>query len=220
MPASPPTRKGSSPANNSVPLYRLAEEPVTGILSALAIWDSHRVIENTLPENAAMDMRSSDTYRRLRLAAHRQLRRFRPGETLNTTALVHEAWIRLSADDAHQSLPRDEFLKLASTAMRQLIVDHVRRRNAMKRGGGIAAIELDPETHADGSMAVLDVVAVDAAIRQLGCHDPALERIVECRFFAGMTMEETACVLDRPVRSVERDWARARAYLTDALDPA
>jgi RNA polymerase sigma factor (TIGR02999 family) len=160
-------------------------------------------------------------YRGLRLAAHRQLRRYRPGATLNTTALVHEAWIRLSADDAHAALPRDEFLKLASTAMRQLIVDYARRRGASKRGGGALAVELDAESHADPSSAfVLDVVAIDFAMRELGRLDPELERLAECRLFAGMSMQEAASVLQRPMRSLERDWSRARAYLTDALNPA
>ncbi len=161
----------------------------------------------------------SDTYRRLRHVAHQQLRRYRPGATLNTTALVHEAWIRLSADQHHMALPRDEFLKLASTAMRRLIVDYARRRNALKRGGGICAVELDEHSAEAGGLPVLDVIAVDAALRDLAKLDGQLEKIVECRFFAGLTMEETASVLARPVRSVERDWARARAYLVDALEP-
>lgn len=162
---------------------------------------------------------TSEAYRRLRLAAHQQLRRYRPGATLNTTALVHEAWIRLSANDAHGDLPHEEFLKLASTAMRHLIVDYARRRHAAKRGGGAFAVEFDDALHADPALPVLDLVAVDAAVRKLGAHDAVLERIVECRFFAGLTMEETATVLERPIRTVERDWARARAYLADALDP-
>lgn len=156
----------------------------------------------------------------MRLAAHQQLRRYRPGATLNTTALVHEAWIRLNGNDAHRALPREEFLKLASTAMRHLIVDYARRRHAAKRGGGAFAVEFDEALHTDGALPLLDVVAVDAAVRKLGAHDAVLERIVECRFFAGLTMEETAAVLQRPIRTVERDWARARAYLADALDPA
>lgn len=173
-----------------------------------------------MAKDAYSDERLEAVYQRLRLAAHRQLRRYRPGSTLNTTALAHEAWIRLSADDAYQDLPRDEFLKLASTAMRQLIVDYARRRTAVKRGGGAVPLEYDPEHHADTAMSVFNVVAVDAAMRELGGLDPALERLVECRLFAGMTMREAADVLQRPMRSVERDWARARAYLADALDLA
>jgi RNA polymerase sigma factor (TIGR02999 family) len=161
----------------------------------------------------------SDTYRRLRHIAHQQLRRYRPGATLNTTALVHEAWIRLSADQHHMALPRDEFLKLASTAMRRLIVDYARRRYALKRGGDVCVVELDEQRAAAGGLPVLDVIAVDAALRDLGKLDGHLEKIVECRFFAGLTMEETASVLARPMRSVERDWARARAYLVDVLEP-
>lgn len=161
----------------------------------------------------------SDTYRRLRHIAHQQLRRYRPGATLNTTALVHEAWIRLSSDQDHMALPRDEFMKLASTAMRRLIVDYARRRHALKRGGGACVVELDEQSAQAGGLPVLDVIAVDAALRELGKLDGQLEKIVECRFFAGLTMDETASVLARPIRSVERDWARARAYLVDALEP-
>ena len=163
---------------------------------------------------------ADDTYRRLRTIAHQQLRRFRPGATLNTTALVHEAWIRLAADEGPAALPRDEFLKLASTSMRRLIVDYARRRNAQKRGGGACLIELDEGTVGSRALPLLDVVAVDAALRELGQLDPRLEQVVDCRFFAGLTMEESARVLERPMRSLERDWARARAYLVQALDPA
>jgi RNA polymerase sigma factor (TIGR02999 family) len=164
------------------------------------------------------DAEVADTYRRLRSIAHRQLRRCRPGETLNTTALVHEVWIRLAAGDHHGSLSREDFLKLASTAMRRLIVDHVRRRSASKRGGGACVVSLDEELSAGTDTPVVDVIALDAALDQLGSHDPSLEQLVECRFFAGLTMQETALVMERPMRSVERDWARARAYLLDALE--
>jgi RNA polymerase sigma factor (TIGR02999 family) len=161
-----------------------------------------------------------DTYRRLRTVARQQLRRFRPGATLDTTALVHETWIRLAGSGSHAALPRDEFLKLASTAMRRLIVDYARRRGAQKRGGDVCVVELDVNAVESGALPVLDVVAVDAALRDLGKLDPHLEQVVECRFFAGLTMEEAARVLQRPMRSLERDWARARAYLVEALDPS
>nr|WP_290744865.1 ECF-type sigma factor [Haliea sp.] len=176
---------------------------------------------NAVTTQALVEGRLDALYSGLRLAAHRQLRRYRPGATLNTTALVHEAWIRLSADDAHAALPRDEFLKLASTAMRQLIVDYARRRGAVKRGGGAVPLELDPDSHGDGlATSVVDVIAIDSAMRELGKLDPALETLAECRLFAGMTMQEAATVLQRPMRSLERDWSRARAYLMDALNPA
>lgn len=159
----------------------------------------------------------ADTYDRLRRIAHQHLRRYRPGETLNTTAVVHEAYLKLSAEDGGFWNDRDEFFRVVSTVMRHLIVDYARRRQAEKRGGGALMVTLkDGVPSADA--AVLDVVALDDALKGLAALDPGLERIVECRFFAGMTMEETAGVLQRPMRSVERDWARARAYLLDALE--
>jgi RNA polymerase sigma factor (TIGR02999 family) len=159
----------------------------------------------------------ADTYDRLRRIAHQHLRRYRPGETLNTTAVVHEAYIKLAGEAGAFWSDRNEFFKVASTVMRHLIVDYARRQQAEKRGGGALMVTLNDRVPA-AEAALLDVVALDDALRELGALDPALERIVECRFFAGMTMEETAGALARPMRSVERDWARARAYLLDALE--
>jgi RNA polymerase sigma factor (TIGR02999 family) len=176
--------------------------------------------ETGVDDPASKSALSEDTYRRLRTVARQQLRRFRPGATLDTTALVHDTWIRLAGGGSHAALPRDEFLKLASTAMRRLIIDYARRRGAQKRGGDICLVEFDVNAVESGALPVLDVVAVDAALRDLGRLDPHLEQLVECRFFAGLTMEEAAHVLQRPMRSLERDWARARAYLVEALDPS
>lgn len=163
------------------------------------------------------DSMVTDTYERLRRIAHQHLRRYRPGETLNTTAVVHEAYIKLAGEAGAFWSDRNEFFKVASTVMRHLIVDYARRQQAEKRGGGVLMVTLNDAVPAAGS-AVLDVMSLDNALRELGTLDPALERIVECRFFAGMTVEETASALARPMRSVERDWARARAYLLDALE--
>jgi RNA polymerase sigma factor (TIGR02999 family) len=159
----------------------------------------------------------ADTYERLRRIAHQHLRRHRPGETLNTTAVVHEAYIKLAGEAGSFWSDRNEFFKVASTVMRHLIVDYARRRQAGKRGGGALMVTLNDAVPADDA-AILDVIALDEMLRVLGSLDPMLERIVECRFFAGMSVEETAGALQRPMRSVERDWARARAYLLDALE--
>lgn len=159
----------------------------------------------------------ADAYGQLRRIAHQHLRRYRPGETLNTTAVVHEAYLKLAAEDGGFWQDRNDFFRVVSTVMRHLIVDYARRQQAEKRGGGALMVTLkDGVPSADA--AVLDVVALDSALQGLAALDPGLERIVECRFFAGMTMEETAGALQRPMRSVERDWARARAYLLDALE--
>jgi len=164
------------------------------------------------------DSRVNDTYQRLRSIARRHLRRYRPGQTLNTTAVVHEAWIRLASGAGPLPVAREEFLKLASTAMRRLIVDYGRRRHAAKRGSGACLLTLTEQEPAVEGSSLLDVVAVDRAISELGRHDPVLEQVVECRFFAGLTMDETALALARPLRTVERDWARARVYLLEALE--
>lgn len=159
----------------------------------------------------------ADTYARLRRIAHQHLRRYRPGETLNTTAVVHEAYLKLAAEDGGFWTDRNEFFRVVSTVMRHLIVDYARRQRAEKRGGGVLLVTLQDEVPSTDK-AVLDVLALDEALQGLAQLDPGLERIVACRFFAGMTMEETAGALRRPMRSVERDWARARAYLLDALE--
>jgi RNA polymerase sigma factor (TIGR02999 family) len=157
------------------------------------------------------------TYDRLRRIAHLQLRRYRPGQTLNTTAVVHEAYVKLAQEPGAWWHDRDEFFRVAATAMRHLVVDYARRRAAGKRGGDAMMVTLSDQVPGNNAPA-LDVIALDRALQDLGRLDPALEKVVECRFFAGMTVEETAGALGRPVRTVERDWARARAYLVDILE--
>ncbi|MFP5397230.1 MAG: ECF-type sigma factor [Gammaproteobacteria bacterium] len=150
----------------------------------------------------------------LRIARH-HLRRQSPGATLNTTAVVHEAYLRL-ADGRGRWSDRGHFLALASRAMRQLIVDHARRRLAVKRGDGALHVTLSEAAEVAATPAI-DPLAVEQALVGLAALDPVLERVVECRFYAGLSVEETALALTRSTRSVERDWARARAYLFDAL---
>jgi RNA polymerase sigma factor (TIGR02999 family) len=155
----------------------------------------------------------ADLYDDLRLIARRHLRRLKPGHTLNTTAVVHEAYLKIAVGNDSRWNDRGHFFALASTAMRQLLIDHARRRQADKRGGGAVQVTLEDGMAVASAGATPDVLALDAALRALAEHDPALEKIVECRFFAGLTVEETAAALGRSTRSVERDWARARAYL-------
>ena len=183
---------------------------------------------NALPGESARHAESSsrldglipEVYQALRRIARIHLRRQRGTATLNTTAVVHEAYLKL-ADGHAQWQDRSHFLALASTAMRQLLVDAARRRLADKRGGGALHVTLG---QADGVVAAddeggLDLPALDQALQQLGQLDPVLERVVECRFFGGLSVAETAEVMGRSVRSVERDWARARAHLYAALRP-
>jgi len=157
-----------------------------------------------------------EVYDDLRRIARNHLRRHRANLTLNTTAVVHEAYLKLAEGNGAWK-HRAHFYALASTAMRQLLVDHARRRHADKRGGG--AIHVTLSEAAASAAPALDVLALDDAMKDLAALDPMLERVVECRFFAGLSVEETAVALDRSTRSVERDWARARSYLFDALLP-
>lgn len=156
-------------------------------------------------------------YDELRRVAHRYLRDARPDHTLNTTALVHEAYLRLVRQDEASWEGQVHFRAVAARAMRQILLDYARRRTTHKRGGGRALLALDaaavPVEEQAGAL-----VALDEALDELGRHHERLGQIVEMRFFGGMTHEEIAALLGVAVRTVERDWQRARAYLRLALD--
>ncbi len=163
-----------------------------------------------------LDALVPEVYDALRQIARRHLRQHAPGVTLGTTAVVHEAYLKL-AQGRGQWSERAHFFALASTAMRQLLVDHARRRNADKRGAGAVHVTLVESVAMAPESPPLDVLELDSALGALQAIDPNLVRVVECRFFAGLSVVETAEALDRSQRSIERDWARARAYLYDAL---
>jgi RNA polymerase sigma factor (TIGR02999 family) len=158
-------------------------------------------------------------YGQLREIARRQLRRLPRGETLNTTGLVHEAYMQLVDETGVDWQDRSHFLAVAARAMRRIAVDHARHRSAQKRGGGLPAATLEPD-HAGAAGQPETVLAVHDALAQLGEINERLVRVVECRYFAGMTEEETAEALDVSVRTVQRDWTRARAWLLKALGTA
>ncbi len=157
-------------------------------------------------------------YEDLRRIARRQLHRGRPGDTLDTTSVVHECYLKLAERDHLQFANRSHFLATVALAMRQLIVDHARRRLAEKRGGGMARVTLDDHqaTAQDDSETL---VAIDEALDRLADYDERLSRLVECRFFAGLTEDETAVALDVSRSTVQRDWVRARAWLREELGP-
>lgn len=140
--------------------------------------------------------------------------------TLQTTALVHEAYLRLAGSDGGLTVRDQQHLKaLTSRIIRHVLVDYGRRSAAAKRNpenappGRIEETVIEP-------MLDLDVVDLDAALHQLSRHAPRLEKVVECRFFGGMNVEETAAALDLSTRTVERDWRKARAWLLRYLDEA
>ena len=164
----------------------------------------------------ALDRLMSHVYPLLKRMAHHRLRAERVGHTLNTTALVHELYLKLADRPVIDGYDQGPFFAVASMAMRRILVDHARRRGSAKRGGDRRRVPL--ETDALGTDEAADrVLAVDAALDRLARVDERLCRVVECRFFAGLTAEETAAALGVTVRTVERDWVKAKALLYEDL---
>lgn len=158
-------------------------------------------------------------YDQLRILARRQLRREVAGHSLSTTALVHEAFLKLVDQRRSQVQDRAHFFAIAATAMRRILVDHARRHGAAKRGAGAKRVPLETvEGMAPDDRADL-LVALDAALIRLATLDARQAKVVECRFFGGLTEEETATALGTSARTVKRDWAKARAWLYESLYP-
>lgn len=155
-------------------------------------------------------------YSDLHEIAKRHLARERADHTLQPTALVHEAWLRLQGREGLAFPTRAHYLALASQVMRALLVDHARRKNSKKRGGEFEQITLSEPMTTDTPDA-LDLIALDAALEELAELDAGLARIVELRFFGGLTVEETAEVLELSKRAVERRYSTASAWLRRAL---
>lgn len=156
-------------------------------------------------------------YPELRRVARQQLRHGRPDPpVLDTTGLVHEAYLKLVDQEVLDARDRGHFLAIAARAMRQVIVDHARTRQAAKRGGGAPHGTLDERTGSVQAQAD-HLLAVDEVLGRLANEDPRLLQVVECRFFAGYTESETAEALDVSTRTVERDWLRAKAWLRERL---
>jgi len=155
-------------------------------------------------------------YDELRSRAERYLRGERRDHTLQPTALVHEAYLRLVGGEAESWNDRRHFYAVAATAMRHVLIDHARKHGAHKRGGDIVAVSLadaDRPTPAPQ----LDLLALDEALTRLAAFDSRKSRIVELRFFGGLTHEEIARVLQVTPRTVERHWSLARAWLYQTL---
>ncbi|MEZ5313911.1 MAG: ECF-type sigma factor [Thermoanaerobaculia bacterium] len=151
-------------------------------------------------------------YHELRKIAQRQLRRAVPADTLGTTALVHEAYLKFSRQ-AHWSVAdRRHFFALAARAMRSIVVDHARRRDRQKRGGGDVVLELNEDRVAAPERAAV-LLAVDGALARLERTEPDLAQLVEWRFFAGLSIDEIAVLLDVSDRTIKRRWRLARAVL-------
>jgi RNA polymerase sigma-70 factor, ECF subfamily len=155
-------------------------------------------------------------YDELRAIAHRQLGRGHHDPAIQTTALVHEAYLKMVKDTSVTRRGRAYFFAAAARAMRQVLIDHARRLKAEKRGGGVQALSLDEEQIAVDGFAA-ELLDLDRALEHLAALNPRHARVVECRFFAGMSVEETADALDVSPRTIKYDWALARAWLFDAL---
>jgi RNA polymerase sigma factor (TIGR02999 family) len=172
-------------------------------------------LRSGVPES--VDQVVAQAYQQLRLIAHRRLRAGDAHGTLSTTALVHEAYLKL-ADQSRAGWQNDaHFLALASLAMRHVLVDRARERHTLKRGGMRQRVTLDEEQM--GMDAGPDVLLqLDDAMDRLAAFEPRLAHVVECRFFGGLTEQETANALGLTVRTVQRDWVKARVLLRRALD--
>jgi RNA polymerase sigma factor (TIGR02999 family) len=168
-------------------------------------------------DKGAFDALFDRLYEDLSGAARGQLGLYGRDRTLDTTALVHEAYVRLVDEHSVPWECRAHFLAIAARAMRRAVVDYVRERTALKRGGGAPHVTLAPEVMGvAGDSEVL--IAIDEALSRLATFNERLLTIAECRLFAGLTDEETARALDVSVRTVQRDWQRARAWLQQELD--
>ena len=178
---------------------------LTELLNASAVGDRE-----------AFDQVFPVVYSKLRRIAHRRMQHERADHTLSTTALVHEAYLKLVDLDRIQYKGRTHFFAVAAQAMRNILVSYAYRRKAIKRGGDQAKLPLDDVVVMSEARAE-EVLALDEALQQLKQLDERRHQVVECRFFGGMSIEETATALEISPATVKRDWNLARAWLNRAL---
>lgn len=174
-------------------------------------------------DRAASDALFASVYRELHRLAHAQLAaRGRAGDTLDTTALVHEAYLRLVQPAGLSAEDRAHFFNLAARVMRHVVVDYARKRDAAKRSGEMVRIEVggpgEPVAEGDSRLTE-DLLALDASLERLEAESPRLARLVELRFFAGLSFVEIGDVLGFNERTAKRDWRKARAFLLAELAP-
>ena len=174
------------------------------------------LIEWSNGDKAALDKLIPLIHEELRRLAHHYMSRERPGHTLQTTALVDEAYVRLvNRKDVHWQ-NRAHFFAISAQLMRSILVDHARSHAYAKRGGGARKISLD-ETMIVSQQRAAEVVALDDVLKELADFDPQQSRIVELRFFGGLTIEETAEVLSLSPATIKREWSTAKAWLYHEL---
>lgn len=167
-------------------------------------------------DRAAVDQVFGLVYRDLRQIARRQ-RRGGSSDTLDTTALVHESYLKLSRNSRWSIVDRSHFFALAARAMRQILIDHARHHARDRRGGGLRTLRLDETVIAVEERAA-ELIALDAALVKLEALDEALARLVEWRFFAGLSLEEIASMTSLSTRTLKRHWQSARAFLYQEIN--
>lgn len=163
-------------------------------------------------DGEALDALFPLVYEELRRMAHRRLRMERPGHTLGTTGLLHETYLKLVKVDGIRYRDRAHFFAIAARAMRWVLVSYATRRRTAKRGGGLREVTFD-DAVAVARERSEELLALEEALRRLEEEDPRHGRVVECRFFGGMSIEETAEALGVSPATVKRDWTMARAWL-------
>ena len=163
-------------------------------------------------DSKALDALLPVVYKELRRLAHVHLQKERPDHTLQSAALVHEAYLRLIGLSAPQWESRAHFFAIAAGLMRQILVDYARRHTAKKRGGSLCKVSLNDATTASRRKDV-DIVALDDALKTLAKIDPRQSRVVELRFFAGLSLQEISDAMEIAPATVQRDWTAARAWL-------
>jgi RNA polymerase sigma factor (TIGR02999 family) len=179
------------------------EQAADGVSKLLLAWSDG--------DRSALDKLTPIVYDELHRLARRHMRRERPGHSLQTTALVNEAYMRLVDYSHMQWQNRAHFFAVSAQLMRRILVEHARRHN-LKRGGGVQHVSLEDTALVGGDRAA-DLVALDDAMNELGRLDPRKVQVVEMRFFGGLSVEETAEVLKVSPVTVRRDWRTARAWL-------
>jgi RNA polymerase sigma factor (TIGR02999 family) len=173
---------------------------------------THLLKEWSDGDERALDLLMPLLYEGLRQQAARYLRRERRGHTLQTTALINEAYVRLIDAKDVRWQNRAHFFAIAANLMRRVLVDHARRRDAEKRGGSQIRLTLN-DVLAMTDQTDVDLLAIDEALNRLASIDPQQARVVELRFFSGLSVEETAAALGISAKTVKRDWSVARAWL-------
>ena len=190
------------------PSGKMPPHDVTGLLLAWRAGDA-----------AAQGLLIDVVYAELHRQAARAMRRENAAHTLQATALVNEAYLRLIDQQRIEWRNRLQFFGVAAQVMRRILVDHARQRLANKRGGGVAAVTLEDAQHgSDEPSSGVDVLALHEAIERLGQLDPRQARVVELRYFGGLSIEDTAEALEISPATVKREWAIARAWLRRELE--